>query len=526
MWRTGFVTGSPLKAARCWNVWVPNVQRSEYACTVCSRRTLDPASSSIRFLAGESRWSRRTRKRCFAVLPPPSASATNLTLSRYRHVPESRNLVPITDPPIRRPMPRSNDPIEAVLGTARRADCTQLRHRQSTMWRWDQGRLEYFNFENLRRIAVASSSIDLKQATAAELKRLTGLPFRPHQEAYLPWRNYSRVFKLMRIVADHGSSAVPTPVAKILARSGTVTADEFLHYVACSHTQPSPAFKDWNHKATMRWPLLFSLKYLLARRISGLPNECTINEIMKAYAVSRFVGTEGQREFCGIRKEEIDDYELSATDRVRQGRESLKFLAQLSYLVMPNGRVIAVALDPERAGTIFERLRPFDAEFLQDASEQINSLAYTFTEDIWDEPNGILDDREIVQASGFEEGNKSEKTHLVIERNQFLRKEFFARNPKATCDVCMMDTHATYPWSERVLDIHHLLPLSSGVEIGVEGTKFGDIRPVCPTCHRAVHSYYTGFLKRHQQPDFISRNQAFSAYEEIKGTFNGVRFSQ
>lgn len=394
------------------------------------------------------------------------------------------------------------------------------------MWRWDQGRLEYFNFENLRRIADASSSVDLKKATNAELKRLTGLDFRPYLEAYLPWRNYSRVFKLMRIVTDEGSSAVPTPVAKILARSGTVTADEFLHYVACSHTQPSPAFNDWNHQATMRWPLLFSLKYLLARRSSGLPNECTINEIMKAYAVSRFVGTEGRGEFSRIHEKDIDGYKLPDSDVVRQGRESLKFLAQLSYLVMPNGRVIAVALAPDRAASIFERLRPLNTEFQQDASEQINSLAYSFAEETWEEHNGILHDREIVQESGFAEGTKSEKTHLVIERNQFLRKEFFARHPRSTCDLCMMDTHATYPWNERVLDIHHLLPLSSGVEIGVDGTKFGDIRPVCPTCHRAVHSYYTGFLKRHQQPDFTSRDQAFTAYHEIKDTFQGVRFSQ
>ena len=154
------------------------------------------------------------------------------------------------------------------------------------------------------------------------------------------------------------------------------------------------------------------------------------------------------------------------------------------------------------------------------------SLAYSFAEETWEERNGILHDGEIVQESGFEEGTKSEKTHLVIERNQFLRKEFFARHPWLTCDLCIMDTHATYPWNERVLDIHHLLPLSSGVEIGVDGTKFGDIRPVCPTCHRAVHSYYTGFLKRHQQPDFTSRDQAFTAYHEIKDTFQGVRFSQ
>ena len=393
------------------------------------------------------------------------------------------------------------------------------------MWRWDQGRLEYFNFENLRRIAAASSLINLKTATNAELKRLTGLAFRPYQDAYPPWRNYSRVFKLMRLIADDGTTAVPTPVAKILARSGTVTADEFLHYVACTHTQPSPAFKDWNHKATMRWPLLFSLKYLLSRRISGLPNECAINEVMKAYAVSRFVGTEGRTEFSRIQKQELEDYDLPDNDRVRQGRESLKFLAQLSYLVMPNGRVITVALDSERATKNFDQLRPVDTDFLQDASDQINHLAYSFTEEMWEDHNGRLDDNEIIQESGFQEGNKSERTHLVIERNQFLRKEFFSRNPKSTCDLCTIDTHATYPWSERVLDIHHLLPLSSGVEIGVDGTQFGDIRPVCPTCHRAVHSYYTGFLRRHQQPDFTSRDQAFAAYFEVKDTFKGVRFS-
>ena len=49
------------------------------------------------------------------------------------------------------------------------------------------------------------------------------------------------------------------------------------------------------------------------------------------------------------------------------------------------------------------------------------------------------------------------RTHLVIERNVNLRREFILARPMSTCHVCDLDTAHTYPWTERGLDLHDLL---------------------------------------------------------------------
>src|SRR5690606_36956627 len=97
--------------------------------------------------------------------------------------------------------------------------------------------------------------------------------------------------------------------------------------------------------------------------------------------------------------------------------------------------------------------------------------------------------------SGFVEGNKVRRTHLKIERNAALRREFFLVRPTSICDVCQTDTHLTYTWTERIIDLHHLLPLSSGTRVEVTGTTLDDLVPVCPSCHRAVHRFYDGWLR-------------------------------
>ncbi len=66
-------------------------------------------------------------------------------------------------------------------------------------WRWDQGRLIYFRFENLKAIAqclVELEGISLHtpdiDPLRDELEANTGLPFLPSN--YKIWRNYARIF--------------------------------------------------------------------------------------------------------------------------------------------------------------------------------------------------------------------------------------------------------------------------------------------------------------------------------------------
>jgi formyltetrahydrofolate synthetase len=52
------------------------------------------------------------------------------------------------------------------------------------MWRFDQGRIEYFQFNELRKIAKLAVANDLKSATRQALADATGLPFYPASDAY------------------------------------------------------------------------------------------------------------------------------------------------------------------------------------------------------------------------------------------------------------------------------------------------------------------------------------------------------
>ena len=67
-------------------------------------------------------------------------------------------------------------------------------------WRWDQGRLEYFNYSSIRSIAnvlLSLEGIDMEKGgediLRTHLELETGLPFLP--KSYAVWRNYARVFQ-------------------------------------------------------------------------------------------------------------------------------------------------------------------------------------------------------------------------------------------------------------------------------------------------------------------------------------------
>jgi predicted HNH restriction endonuclease len=75
-----------------------------------------------------------------------------------------------------------------------------------------------------------------------------------------------------------------------------------------------------------------------------------------------------------------------------------------------------------------------------------------------------------------------------------------------------MNVADKYPWTDYMLDIHHLLPLSSSVAITTKGTSLNDIVGLCPSCHRSIHIYYTKWLKYAGQDDFSSRAEAMDVY--------------
>jgi hypothetical protein len=326
------------------------------------------------------------------------------------------------------------------------------------------------------------------------------------------------------LVSEVQGVAQPTPVAALLAQTGTVTSDEYFHFLAQASTEPNPALEAWTPTAEFRYPLLFTLKYILSKAAVGTTPSATLDEIIGAYRVSGFAGHEDDTAFIGILGNDQAYHQSgeSAPDALRrQARESIKVLCQISYLHLKNNRVF-INLDKKDALKAFGELNPIGGPRAADRDAEIRRLAGLFaggsTLDFFDYPNTVV--TEVVE-SGFQEGTKVQKTHVTIERNSGLRKAFFQANPTTVCDVCDLDTQQTYPWTERVMDLHHLLPLSSGTRVVGNATTFEDLVPLCPSCHRGVHRYYDNWFRTQQRRDFQSRDEAVAIYNQVKANFPG-----
>jgi hypothetical protein len=391
------------------------------------------------------------------------------------------------------------------------------------MWHWDQGRLAYFQFDTIRTLARAAKRHDFRNASRSDLEQATGFPFLPAK--YTPWRNYSRVLKLCLLISEINGEAKPTAVAEVLSKPGAVTCDEYLHFIATATTEPSPALQDWKPDAEFRFPLLVALKYLLAK--AAIPENAfaTLDELVGMYVKKGFDGSEDVSDYL-MAVQEAATFpavaEAFEDKHIRQAKESLKVLCQISYLSLQRDTVY-VNLDPADALDVFADLHPIGGPRAATGSAEIRRLADLFAggsvHDFFTYPNTVIND---VVESGFKEGSKVEKTHITIERNGGLRKAYFAANPTAFCDVCTLDTHATYPWTERVMDLHHLLPLCSGTRVVGHNTTFDDLVPLCPSCHRAVHRYYGVWLAQNAQPDFQNRDEAVGVYAQMKQQFMGL----
>ena len=378
------------------------------------------------------------------------------------------------------------------------------------MWRFDQGRIEYFQFDEIRKVAKYAVAHDLRASKRKPLVDATGLPFYPASSDYPPWRNYSRVFRTAMLVANIGGVAKPTKVAQLLATDGSVTSDDYFHFLAQTFTDPHPSFQEWSPTAKPRFPLLFAIKFLLARAAVGAP-EVTYPEIVGAYVKGGFTGDEDQTAFLNLANK---SWTYSADHR--QARESIQVISQISYLSATSTNV-TVSLDVDDARDVFEGLAPVLGDQEPDSEREIMRLADLYEGAVADLDLGfsktVLD--EIVEA-GFAEGTRVERTHIVLERNAAVRSAFFATQPTTTCDFCARDTAAEYPWAERVLDIHHVLPLCSGTRSTGKGTSLGDLVAVCPTCHRAVHRYYARWLKQAGRKDFTDADEARAVYDAAK----------
>lgn len=391
------------------------------------------------------------------------------------------------------------------------------------MWNWDQGRMQYFQFDNLRLMSRFLLAHDFKKSTRSFLKKETGLEFSA-PDTHSPWRNYARIYKSCLLITEENDHPKPTAIANVLAKPGIVTCDEYLHFLIEATTDPSPAFSGWNDitlKQKIRYPLCFSLKYILAKASVCNTFVTPLNEVIGAYIDSGFIGNEDDLKYIDIINQ-ADHYQnialnYSKNDKFRQARESIKFISQISYLHYI-GKDLVLSLSKEDAMEIFHDLNPIGGKRLNDGNKEIERLASLFkdgSEHDFFGYKGTVSSDEI--ESGFFEGSKSKRTHIVIERNSKLRSYFFETYAVTECDSCKIDTNKVYPWADKILDIHHILPLSSGTRVdSKKGTVLEDLVPICPTCHRAIHKYYDIYLKSNGKKDFDNEWEAKKVYNSAK----------
>lgn len=253
------------------------------------------------------------------------------------------------------------------------------------------------------------------------------------------------------------------------------------------------------------------MKYLISLLLRGqLPN-IDEDEIFSLIIGNNCTGTES-----------IEYYHtLNVTgnkpkgDQKRQIREMLIFLSQFSILKWYDRKLHLDISINDLANNNELKFIATPAVRERKAIPAEEFLAMTSTSGEISVPT-FLPSREIPTEEIFTEGKRIRTTHIKIERSPILRRLFFQTYPDTICNMCNCDTKERYPWTDNLLEIHHVLPLSSTLAITTKGTSIEDVVALCPTCHRSIHYYYKGWLDTNCYDDFKCKKQAQDIYNEAK----------
>lgn len=379
-------------------------------------------------------------------------------------------------------------------------------------WRWDQGRLGYFQFNNIVNIARVLSTLDrVHLDTQEDLLRIplmqgTGLPFAP--STYKVWRNYARVFACAMLATEINNQLVVTDLCRELARvPSTFSSDQYFDFVFSRFMLPYAAFENYNANETCTYPFVAIIKLVFSS--SFRERGASLDEIFSYVVGNRCTGLEDTLFYETLQP---SNYQPTDNEK-RQVREMLVFMGQSSFLKWLNRRLYAdttdfdgvlAAVSPNIRNT---RLAIPEEEFL--ATTNVGTLLEQRQLDV------VLFDR--LPTTGFAEGHRVFRTHSTIERSPLVRRHFFHRYPGLICDACHLDVRHKYPWTDNILELHHVLPLSATINVNGTTTLLGDMVPLCPTCHKSIHAYYRIKLTELGIEDFESRQRAREIYDMAKG---------
>ena len=385
-----------------------------------------------------------------------------------------------------------------------------------TQWRWDQGRLDYFRFSNIALIANVLSELDGIALNISEedpirtpLMKTTGLPFRPSH--YKVWRNYSRVFSCSLLAGNVGGRLAVSSLCKHF-----VDADDFLEQpdryfinVFRNFSYPHPAFQGYSQSSSPVYPFSAIIKFLLSRT---LVQQATTEDIFLYLIGNQVTGNEDLDFYSRLDRSSY----IPAGDETRQLREMMIFASQATFLKWFNNSLILdiSRIASEALSDLTKSIQPNVRPKLLDTTREFFQMS-SICDDAIQIPR--IAERESPVEVAFTEGRRRRTMHLRTERSPTLRKALFASLPSPYhCDMCNFIPKSKYAWVDNILEVHHLLPLSSTVNIESTGTSLRDVVPICPNCHKSVHVYYRNWLRENSVEDFPDKNTAISVYNEAK----------
>lgn len=386
-----------------------------------------------------------------------------------------------------------------------------------TVWRFDQGRLDYFQFDEIKKIAKALASLDgiSKPRTPdpdlirASLGKFSNLPFAP--DDYFVWRNYKRVFGCQLLATELNGKIHATELCKILAQSpDEVDVDDYLAHVARNFYYPSPIFEGYSTVGPQVFPIIAIIKWLISENLTRAKYNVSLDDIAAYLIGNNVTGLEPVSDYAKLKR---TNYVLNG-EQPRQLREMIRFISQFSFLKWNNPDLYLEVSDKAELYEIENNLTPVINARQLEAGLEILQMGNHFKADLL----GTLTIRQVEAIEQeFTEGKKVRVTHLRTERSGQLKQIYFSRmNQPEVCDMCDTDTSHKYPWSPHVIELHHLLPLSSPIRVESGTTSLKDLVGLCPTCHRATHKYYSGWLKQNGLKDFRNYIEAKAVYSDAK----------
>lgn len=380
-------------------------------------------------------------------------------------------------------------------------------------WRFDQGRLDYFQFDEIKNIAKGLYSIDGIEKPRIEndfirqsLAEFSERPFFPNH--YTVWRNYKRVFGCQMLATEIDGKIVCTEICKILAtKDQDIDVDDYLRHFATSFYYPSPVFEGYQNTGKQIFPVIALVKFLIAKLIYFGNPSASFEEICTCLIANEVTGLEPIEFYQKINP-------VNYSGDVRQARELIRFISQFSFIKWNNPNLFIEVTNFEEAKQILDFLIPRIGNRSPIPEGELLNIGSGF--------EGFeLGELTVKQVNVFDqeftEGNKIRVTHLRTERSNKLKEFYFSLAPNPhVCNMCDLETTAKYPWVNRLIEVHHLLPLSSPVRVEKNTTSINDVVGLCPNCHRATHKYYSKWLKGNDIKDFRSYSEARHVYSEAK----------